>query len=106
MHKNLLVRIILSIGLIIHNLSIHAFFWSILKQTYRHINVNLQSYLQNSSFPDCRYFDRNGDGVLDARELKVLFKRMFGEDYDDETVEELLRQADTDGDGVLSIDGQ
>ena len=31
---------------------------------------------------------------------------MFGEDYDDETVEELLRQADTDGDGVLSIDGE
>lgn len=46
-------------------------------------------------------FDRNRDGFITAEELQHAMQKM-GEEVKSEEVEEMIRQVDTDGDGVVS----
>jgi calmodulin len=45
--------------------------------------------------------DRDGSGTLSAREIKRMMREM-GQELDDEDVDEMIRQADIDGDGEIS----
>jgi Ca2+-binding EF-hand superfamily protein len=46
-------------------------------------------------------FDENGDGLIDAREMKSIL-RVFGCDNSDEAVREAMKACDTNGDGKVS----
>ena len=51
-----------------------------------------------------RVFDRNGDGFISASELRHVMTNL-GEKLTDEEVEDMIREADLDGDGLVNYDG-
>lgn len=52
-----------------------------------------------------KIFDRSGNGFITAKELKHGMVYM-GERLSDEEVEEMMREADSDGEGRISFDGK
>jgi len=46
-------------------------------------------------------FDENGDGFVDAKEMKTIL-RVFGCDHSDEAVKQAMRACDENGDGKVS----
>ena len=52
-----------------------------------------------------RVFDRNGDGFISAPELRLVMTNL-GEKLTDEEVDDMIREADLDGDGVVSYNGE
>lgn len=52
-----------------------------------------------------RVFDRNGDGYISAPELRLVMTNL-GEKLTDEEVDDMIREADLDGDGVVSYTGK
>ena len=51
-----------------------------------------------------KVFDKDGDGFLNARELKQVMKNL-GENMTDEEIEEMIKEADQDHDGKISYQG-
>ena len=51
-----------------------------------------------------RVFDRNGDGFISAPELRLVMTNL-GEKLTDEEVEEMIKEADLDGDGLVNYTG-
>lgn len=51
-----------------------------------------------------RVFDRNGDGFISAPELRLVMTNL-GEKLTDEEVEDMIREADLDGDGLVNYEG-
>lgn len=47
-----------------------------------------------------RVFDKNGDGYISASELKSVMESL-GEEMTDEQIHEMIREADTDGNGLI-----
>ena len=52
-----------------------------------------------------RVFDKDGNGFISAAELRHVMTNL-GEKLTDEEVDEMIREADTDGDGQVNYDGQ
>ena len=52
-----------------------------------------------------RVFDRNGDGFISAPELRLVMANL-GEKLTDEEVEDMIKEADLDGDGLVNYDGR
>ena len=50
-------------------------------------------------------FDRDGDGFIDARELRHLLTNL-GEKLTDQEVDEMIREVDVDGDGKVNYCGR
>ena len=50
-------------------------------------------------------FDKDNNGLLNAAELKYMMTNM-GHKFTNEEVDELLRDADVNGDGHLNYEGQ
>jgi len=51
-----------------------------------------------------KVFDKNGDGYISASELRqVMFT--LGEKLTDDEVNEMIREADVDGDGLVNYEG-
>lgn len=48
-------------------------------------------------------FDVNGDGHIDAAELKAVMV-LIGEKCDEKTLDELIKGADSDGDGEMNFE--
>ena len=51
-----------------------------------------------------RVFDKNGDGVISAAELRHVMTNL-GEKITDEEIDEMIREADVDGDGQVNYEG-
>ena len=51
-----------------------------------------------------RVFDKDGNGFISAAELRHVMTNL-GEKLTDEEVDEMIREADTDGDGQVDYDG-
>jgi len=47
-------------------------------------------------------FDHDGNGVITSAELKATMATMTGADVTDEQVEQAMKEADTNGDGVIN----
>ena len=62
-------------------------------------NTLTEEHLRNAF----KVFDKNGDGVIDMKELKIALTTM-GEKLTDEEVEELFQNVDTDHDGTISYE--
>ena len=48
-------------------------------------------------------FDKDGDGRITADEVRAILKQLGDELCDDE-VDDVIREADTDGDGTISFE--
>jgi len=57
-----------------------------------------------SSLGDLANIDTNHDGVIDKDEIAVALRNKFGMEVTEETVEEMMKAMDADGDGVLKVD--
>jgi calmodulin len=51
-----------------------------------------------------RVFDKNGDGYITASELRQVMLTL-GEKLTDDEVNEMIREADVDGDGKVNYEG-
>ena len=49
-------------------------------------------------------FDKDGDGFITGEEIRTVFKDS-GVELDDDEINELLEEADENGDGVISFEG-
>lgn len=49
------------------------------------------------------FFDKNGDGVISARELRLVMANL-GEKMSDEEINEMIQEADINGDGVINYE--
>ena len=52
----------------------------------------------------CRVFDKDGNGFISAAELRHVMTNL-GEKLTDEEVDEMIREADIDGDGQINYEG-
>ena len=52
-----------------------------------------------------RVFDKDGNGFISAAELRHVMTNL-GEKLTDEEVDEMIREADIDGDGQVNYDGK
>lgn len=52
-----------------------------------------------------KVFDKDGNGFISAAELRYAMTNL-GEKLTDEEVNEMIREADTDGDGQINYDGK
>lgn len=52
-----------------------------------------------------RMFDKDGDGFIDAMELRHLLTNL-GEKLTEEEVDEMIREVDVDGDGRVDYNGR
>ena len=50
-----------------------------------------------------KIFDKNGDGFISCNEMQKLIVT-FGEDLTDAEVNELIKEADTNGDGRVTLE--
>jgi len=50
-----------------------------------------------------KILDRNGDGVIQAEELKAVQMQAFDQELSDDEVQERINKADTNGDGVIQL---
>ena len=51
------------------------------------------------------FFDKNGDGLITARELKMVMCNL-GVKVTDEEINDMIQEADTNGDGVINYEGK
>ena len=49
-------------------------------------------------------WDKDGDGFIGASDMKELMRATMGIELDDTDVAEMIREADLDGDGKLSLE--
>lgn len=49
-------------------------------------------------------FDRNGDDIIDAAELRLVMSKL-GEQLTDAEIDEMIQTADRDGDGQVHYEG-
>jgi len=51
-----------------------------------------------------RVFDKNNDGLISSTELRRVMTNL-GEKLSEEEVEDMIKEADLDGDGMVNYDG-
>lgn len=60
-----------------------------------------------NDFFDCsnfRVFDKNNDGLISSTELRHVMTNL-GERLSDEEVDDMIKEADLDGDGMVNYNG-
>ena len=52
-----------------------------------------------------RVFDKDNSGTISADEIRVVLSKC-GEEVDDSEIDDMIKQADVDGDGLISYEGR
>ena len=52
-----------------------------------------------------RVFDKDNSGTISADEIRVVLSKC-GEEVDDSEIDDMIKQADVDGDGLISYEGK
>lgn len=52
-----------------------------------------------------RVFDKNNDGLISSTELRHVMTNL-GERLSDEEVDDMIKEADSDGDGMVNYEGK
>ncbi|GCB85656.1 hypothetical protein scyTo_0026304, partial [Scyliorhinus torazame] len=61
--------------------------------------------MRNSlAFPRCLQFDANRDGKISTPELREAMKKLMGEQLPSREIEEILRDVDLNGDGLVDFE--
>lgn len=53
----------------------------------------------------CIQFDSNGDGQISLTELREAMKKLMGEQVTNREINEILKDADLNGDGLVDFEG-
>lgn len=53
----------------------------------------------------CRVFDKNNDGLISSNELRHVMTSL-GERLSEEEVDDMIKEADLDGDGQVNYEGE
>lgn len=53
----------------------------------------------------CRVFDKNNDGLISSTELRHVMTNL-GERLSEEEVDDMIKEADSDGDGMVNYEGR
>ena len=53
----------------------------------------------------CRVFDKDGNGFISAAELRHVMTNL-GEKLTDDEVDDMIKEADLDGDGMVNYEGK
>ncbi|GAU41428.1 hypothetical protein TSUD_26080, partial [Trifolium subterraneum] len=67
------------------------------------IEIKMKDYLTEELKDSFKVFDSNNDGYISAPELRHVMVKL-GERLTDEEVEQMIREADLDGDGRVSYE--
>ena len=51
-----------------------------------------------------KIYDKNGDGFITCDEMKVLMHFFYGENFSDVEINEVIEEADKDGDGKVNFE--
>ena len=51
-------------------------------------------------------FDKDGNGNVSATELKESMSNLLGENFTKEEIDDMIRLADIDGDGLVNYEGK
>lgn len=51
-------------------------------------------------------FDSNGDGQISVTELREAMKKLMGEQLNPRDIDDILRDADLNGDGLVDFEGE
>lgn len=51
-------------------------------------------------------FDSNGDGQISVTELREAMKKLMGEQLNPRDIDDILRDADLNGDGLVDFEGK
>ena len=51
-------------------------------------------------------FDTNGDGQINIMELREAMKKLMGEQLTNREIDEILRDVDLNGDGLVDFEGE
>lgn len=54
----------------------------------------------------CVQFDSNGDGQISLTELREAMKKLMGEQVTNREINEILRDVDLNGDGLVNFEGE
>lgn len=54
----------------------------------------------------CAQFDSNGDGQISLTELREAMKKLMGEQVTNREINEILRDVDLNGDGLVDFEGE
>ena len=72
----------------------------------QHIFLDNYSYTSEEEIREAfRVFDKDGNGFISAAELRHVMTNL-GEKLTDEEVDEMIREADIDGDGQVNYEGK
>ncbi len=66
---------------------------------------NIDTNTDEELFETFKIFDKDGNGVISAAELKHVMENL-GEKLTDEEVANMIREADSDGDGQINYEGK
>lgn len=61
-------------------------------------------HLHTRSFFVARVFDKNNDGLISSNELRHVMTSL-GERLSEEEVDDMIKEADLDGDGMVNYEG-
>lgn len=61
---------------------------------------------KTSNFKLFSQFDSNGDGQISLAELREAMKKLMGEQLNHREIDEILRDVDLNGDGLVDFEGE
>lgn len=78
--------------------------WHLVK-FQRQNSISLYSSALNFGIFGCRVFDKNNDGLISSTELRHVMTSL-GERLSDAEVDDMIKEADSDGDGMVNYEGK